>query len=183
MFVTTQAISPLLRSAFSRLQELERRLAGGEMRGKVTEVDTSKAMCRIEIGKDANDQPVLSPWVPYKQTAGAMKLHNPPSVGQTMAIRSESGDVEQGVAEAFHWSDDNPANSTAGDAHKLTFGSVTVDVNGDSLVVTVGGVVVNISGGGVAITGGTITHDGTIIDKTHVHTDVTAGADLTGPPP
>jgi phage baseplate assembly protein gpV len=181
--VYTEDLVPVLRSIFSRIGEHERRLAGTHIRGKVTQVDTQKAMVRIAIGKDEDDQDVLSPWVPYKQTAGAMKFHNPPSVGQTMAIRSESGDVEQGTAEPFHWSDDNPANSTASDAHKMTFGSVTIDLTDGGLKLTCGGVTFDFTGSGFAQTGGTQTHDGHSVDKTHVHTDVVVGGDLTGPPP
>lgn len=182
MFVTAKALSPLLRSAFARLHELERRVAGSEMRGKVTDVDPAKAMVRIEIGKDSDDQPVKSPWTPYKQTAGALKLHNPPSVGQVMAIRSETGDIEQGVAEAFHWSDDNAANSTDGDAHKLTFGDVTIDLTGGGLKLTAGGCVFDFTGTGFVQTGGLQEHDGHNVGKDHLHTEVTPGSALSGPP-
>ena len=87
--VLAQDIEPLFRSIFSKLQENDRRFAGTEMRWKVTEVNAAEAWVRLEIGKDADGQPVLSGKVPYKQTAGALKLHSPPSVGQTMTIRSD----------------------------------------------------------------------------------------------
>ncbi len=199
MYVRADDIYPLLRSAFAEIGDLKRRAAGTEMRGKVTEVDASKARVRMEIGKDADGQPVLSPWVPYKQTAGALKLHNPPSVGQTMSIRADSGDIEQGVAEPFHWSDDNEATSTDGEAHKLTFGNVTVDLKDGQLKFSIGGATVDLTESGATVTvggtsfaltsagfqqtGGTITHDGTVIDKTHVHTGVSVGGAETGPPP
>ena len=181
-FVTVDALSPILRSIIARLQENDRRLAGGEVRGKVTEVNASEAWVRLEIGKDADGNPVLSPKVPYKQTAGALKLHNPPSVGQTMTIRSDSGDIEQGVAEAFHWSDDNPANSTDGEAHKLTFGDVTVDLSSGGLMLTVGGVTFNFTGDGFSQNGGQQKHDNHDVGVTHKHTEVVKGSDLTGPP-
>ena len=125
---------------------------------------------------------LLSPWVPYKQTAGALKLHNPPSVGQTMAIRSDSGDIEQGVAEAFHWSDANPANSTDGEAHKLTFGDVTVDLISGGLKVTVGGTTFDLTAAGFYQTGGMVKHNGHDIGDTHKHKDVVPGPELTGVP-
>lgn len=181
-FVTVDAISPILRSILARQQEVDRRLAGGEMRGKVTEVNASEAWVRLEIGKNAEGQPVLSPKVPYKQTAGALKLHNPPSVGQTMTIRSDSGDIEQGVAEAFHWSDDNPANSTDGESHKLTYGEVTVDLTSGGVKVTCGGTIFDLTGEGFSQTGGMVKHNSHDIGDTHKHTDVTAGPDLTGVP-
>jgi hypothetical protein len=182
MLVTTQAIAPLLRSAFSRLHELERRLAGSEIRGKVTQVDAQKARVRIEIGKDSDDQPVESPWIPYKQTAGALKLHNPPSVGQPMVIRAETGDIEQGVAEPYHWSDENPANSTDGDAHKLTFGDVTVDLSNGGLKLTCGGTVFDFTGSGFNQTGGSVKHNDHDIGDSHTHTGVVSGPSVTGPP-
>lgn len=197
-FVTVEALSPILRSILARQQETDRRLAGGEVRGKVTEVNAAEAWVRVEIGKDSDGNPVLSPKVPYKQTAGALKLHNPPSVGQTMTIRSDSGDVEQGIAEAFHWSDENSATSTDGEAHKLTFGDVTIDLNDDQVKFTVGGAVVDITASGVTITVGGVTfsltgagftqtggqqvHDGKDVGSTHTHTGVAVGGAETGPP-
>lgn len=144
---------PILRSFDARAQELERRIAGAEVKGKVVEVNPSEARVRLEVAKDDDDQPVLSPWVPYKQTAGAMKFHNPPSVGQVMVLRSETGDLEQGVAEAFHWSDDNPANSTDGEEHKMTFGDSTAYVNGggSKMHLSVAGGQIELYGGNVYI--------------------------------
>lgn len=136
-----------LLAIMERLQEHERRIGGSELKGKVTHVDPAKQLCRIEIGKDEDGKPVLSPWVTYKQTAGAMKFHNPPSVGQPMVIRSETGDIDQGMAEPFRWNDDNPTPSTDGSTHKMTFGDVTVTI-------VPGGVTIDVGGTGVTITGG-----------------------------
>lgn len=68
--------------------------------------------------------------------------------------------------------------------------SIVIDANGNinikagtSVVFTIGGVKVTISAEGVAFEGGTITHDGVVIDKTHIHTGVVPGGGLSGPPP
>ncbi|MCV9907181.1 phage baseplate assembly protein [Brucella sp. HL-2] len=53
---------------------------------------------------------------------------------------------------------------------------------GASVTFTVSGVTVTISAGGVDIEGGTITHDGVVIDKTHIHIDVEPGSSTSGPP-
>lgn len=66
--------------------------------------------------------------------------------------------------------------------HVGSDGTVTIQA-GTSIVLKVGGVTVTISGEGVAIEGGTITHDGVVIDKTHIHTGVVPGGGLSGPPP
>lgn len=174
----------LNRAIFAKLQELERRAAGGEWRGKVTDIDLSKegGMVRIALGKDPEGQPVKSPWVRYKQTAGAMKVHNPPSIGQTMAIRSEAGDLEQGLAEPYGWSNDNPANSDAEDEHVLTFGDVTITLSGGALVCAIGGVTFSFSGEGFVQTGGKQEHDGKNVGTDHKHGDVTPGSSPTGVP-
>lgn len=172
----------LLRSIFERLQEHERRIGGHEWRGKVKEVDPAKQIVRISLGKDDDGGEVLSPWLPYKQTAGAMKFHNPPSVGQVMAIRSEAGDIEQGLAEPYRWNDENVSPSDDGETHKLTFGDVTITITSASVQVQVGGVTHTISAEGLKTTGGRIEHDEKNIGSTHRHEDVMPGSALTGVP-
>lgn len=171
------------RALAAGLQEQSRRMAGVEMRGKVKQVDPKKALVRIEIGKDPEGGPVLSPWVPYKQTAGALKLHTPPSVGQVMVIRSETGDVEQGLAEPFRWSEANNAPSTSGDEHVLTFGAnVKVTLKSDSLSFKVGSVELRISEEGAEIFGGKVEHNGHDIGDSHRHPGVERGGAITDPP-
>ncbi|MCO5144541.1 MAG: hypothetical protein M9895_00030 [Aquamicrobium sp.] len=172
----------ILRSIFERLQEHERRIGGHEWRGKLKEVDPSKQIMRMVLGKDDDGGDVLSPWLPYKQTAGAMKFHNPPSVGQVMVVRSESGDIEQGLAEPYRWNDENTSPSEDGSTHKMTFGDVTITLVEDSLTIQVGGVTHIISSQGISTTGGRIEHDDRNIGSSHRHEDVIPGPSLTGIP-
>lgn len=60
-------------------------------------------------------------------------------------------------------------------------GTISIQA-GASIVLKVGGVTVTISASGVAIEGGTITHDGVVIDKTHIHNGVVPGSGTSGPP-
>ncbi|RRY02960.1 phage baseplate assembly protein domain-containing protein [Brucella anthropi] len=60
-------------------------------------------------------------------------------------------------------------------------GTVSIQA-GASIVLKVGGVTVTVSSGGVDIEGGTITHDGVVIDKTHIHIGVVPGSGTSGPP-
>lgn len=179
---STEAVGRVLRQLLDRVVEAERRGAAQEMRGKVTDVDATKARARIELGKDEDGQPVKSPWIPYKQIAGALKIHQPPTVGETMTLRSASGDVEQGVLEAFHWSDDNPANSTDAQSNVMTFGDCKVTIGTSSIEVEVGGVKATFSGSGFEVTGGEVKHNDKDIGDTHKHSGVISGGDDTGPP-
>jgi phage baseplate assembly protein gpV len=92
--------------------------------GPVTDVDAQKQLCRIQIGVDENGDAVKSPWRPYGQIAGTRKVHSAPSKGQQLTLFSPGGDVMQGVALRFTWSDDNPSPSQDG--------SEDVDLRGKS---------------------------------------------------
>lgn len=166
-----------------RVSELERRLANIFRHGTAEQVDPEKQLVRMRLGEDANGQPFVGPWVPYAQIAGALKVHTPPSQGQQLTMLNPTGDMRQAIAMPMTWSEANPSPSTKGDEHVLTFGNVRIDLKGGSLKITVGGHSVEISGDGTVFSGAKIEHDGHLIDKTHVHTEVFKGPDLTGPPP
>jgi phage baseplate assembly protein gpV len=166
----------------SRVADLERRFSGVMRHGTVEEVDPGKQIVRVKFGEDKDGKPFLSPWVPYAQIAGALKVHTPPTKGQQMTTMSPTGDWMQAVALPMHWSDQNPSPSSNGDENVLTYGNVRITVKDDLVQINVGGVSVNISSDGVAITGGKVTHDGKNIGSTHIHGGVVPGGGLTDVP-
>ena len=72
----------------SRVAELERRFSGTLRHGTIEEVDAAKQIVRLNFGQDEDGKPFLSPWVPYAQIAGALKVHTPPSKGQQFTVLS-----------------------------------------------------------------------------------------------
>lgn len=182
----------------SRVAELERRFSGTMRHGTVEEVDPGKQIVRLKFGKDVEGKPFLSPWIPYAQIAGALKVHTPPSKGQQFTLLSPTGDWQQAVALPMTWSDNNQSPSSNGDENVLTYGNVratikddltqvdvggtVLDVTSDHVKIMVGGVTVEITGEGVDITGGKITHDGKNIGSTHIHGGVEPGGGLTDVP-
>jgi phage baseplate assembly protein gpV len=116
--------------------DLERRISALMRHGTVQEVDPAKALVRLSYGTGSDGQPFLSPWVPYAQIAGALKVHTPPSVGQQMTTVSPNGDFQQAVALPMHWSNQNESPSSAGDEHVLTFGGFTITLTSDKLTVS-----------------------------------------------
>lgn len=182
----------------SRVADLERRFSGVVRHGTVHEVDAAKQTVRVKFGEDQSGKPFLSPWVPYAQIAGALKVHTPPSVGQQMSTLSPSGDWMQAVALPMHWSDANKSPSDKGDENVLTYGNVRATVKDDlvkvvvggcsfevtssHVKVSVGGVTHTITGQGVFTDGGRVDHDGMNIGKDHKHKDVESGSSLTGVP-
>lgn len=182
----------------ARIAELERRFSGVMRHGTVEQVDPEKAIVRLRFGEDKEGKPYLSPWVPYAQIAGALKVHTPPTKGQQMTTMSPSGDWMQAIAVPMHWSDQNVSPSPNGDENVLTYGNVRATVKDDLVQVIVGGCTFEItsayvkvkiddvghtiSGDGLSITGGRVEHDSKNIGSTHKHTDVVPGGGLTGTP-
>jgi phage baseplate assembly protein V len=60
--------------------------------GTVAEVDLKKARVRIKIGK------ITTNWIPWLTIAGAVKLWNPPVVGEQVCVVSQGGDLSLAVA-------------------------------------------------------------------------------------
>lgn len=165
----------------ARLAELERRVFGMMRHGTVAQVDAGKGLVRIKAG-EGPDGDFLGPWVPYAQTAGGLKVHTPPTVGQQMTMMAPGGDWRQGVAIPFTWSDNEAAPSGAADENVLTYGDATIRLKGGSLEVVFGSVTFKVSNGGVDITGGHVRHNGKSIGAGHVHGQVMPGGGLSGPP-
>ena len=182
----------------ARIAELERRFSGVMRHGTVEEVDPGKQRIRLNFGKDVDGTPFLSPWVPYAQIAGALKVHTPPSKGQQFTALSPNGDWQQAVALPMTWSDRNTSPSSNGNENVLTYGNVTatikdglcevvvgaasLNLTSAAVTIKVGGVNVEVSDAGVSITGGRVTHDGKNIGATHIHGGVVPGGGLTDVP-
>lgn len=135
----------------SRVAELERRYSGTLRHGTVEEVDPKKQAVRLNLGKDVEGKPFLSPWVPYAQIAGALKVHTPPSKGQQFTLLAPSGDWQQAVALPMTWSDNNKSPSQNGDENVLTYGNVTATVKNDHVNVTVGDAFITVTSGKITI--------------------------------
>lgn len=164
-----------------RVETLERLMRGAFRQGTVAEVDPGAGTVRLKFGENEHGQFLSAP-IPYAQTAGAVKFHNPPSEGQQMMAMSPGGDLRQAVAMPLGFSEGNASPSGAGDQHVMTFGSVTMQLSGDGLSVSVGGVSVLIDGSGFHVTGGGVDHNGTDIGETHTHSGITPGPARTGNP-
>jgi phage baseplate assembly protein gpV len=174
---------------FRRFADLERRVNNGSRHGTVAEVDASKGRMRLKVGDGDGGEPFLSPWVPYAQTAGALKVHAPPSVGQQMTLLSPTGDMRQGIAIPMTWSDTNQAPSDKGDENVITFGPFRIELTSGKLKVTgpeiefiTGGHSQKWNGSGSTLAGGRVEHDGKNIGSDHIHGGVLTGGAKTDVP-
>lgn len=117
----------------ARIDALERRFETSQHHGTVHEVDTAKSRVRLKLG-EVNGEPVIGPWVPYAQVAGAVKAHVPPSVGQQMTAISPSGDPRQAIALPMTFSNENPSPGSSADP-VITYGDFTFTLEPDRLTV------------------------------------------------
>ena len=134
-----------------RVAELERIVASLLRHGTVEQVDAAKKRVRLRIGENEQGEPFLSPWVPYAQIAGALKVHTPPSAGQQFTLFSPAGDFQQAVAIPLTWSEANPSPSEKGNEHVLTFADVKMEVRDGQTKITVGDAVADIKAGSIEL--------------------------------
>jgi phage baseplate assembly protein V len=174
----------------ARVAELERKLSNQMRHGTIAEVDNAKQQVRLKFGDGENGgSPYLSPWVPYSQTAGDLKVKTVASVGQQMTLFAPNGDFNQAVAVPMGWSNQNASPSDNAGENALTFGSIRVELRGDELFITApklkitaGGHVAEFSAAGLTMTGGAIKHDNKNIGSSHTHSGILPGPANTGTP-
>jgi phage baseplate assembly protein V len=114
---------------------------------------------------------------------------NPP-VGSEGLLLALGGRSDRGVVLGVESPDHRPTGREPGstilyDANGNVVSIVQAELrvrHATQIVLQVGGVTLTLSSAGLAISGGTVTHDGKNISKTHVHTNVQGGAGNSGPP-
>ena len=139
----------------SRVAELERRFAGVMRHGTVAEVDPERQRVRLDLGPAHGTKgQFLSPWVPYAQFSGALRVHTPPTVGQQLTAMSPSGDFQQAVALPLTHHSGNPSPSKAGDENVMTYGNVRMTLADDLVRVVVSGTRLELSSAKVTLSMG-----------------------------
>lgn len=148
-------LSDSIQELRARIAEIERRQRSQGRTGVVAQIDPAAGRARVRLLE--GEQEFLTGWIPWAEAAaGANKTHMPPSVGQQVQIRSESGDLSDGVIQSSVNSEANGRPSGGGDEYVLASvgaASVTISGGGASLVLKVGGSTVTLTAGGVHVVG------------------------------
>ncbi len=172
--------------------------------GVVTEVDQTRARCRVRTGEVHTD---FIPWL--ASAAGALITWAPPSVGEQLLVLCGDGDIANAVALRGIYSEAFQAPSDSADVTLLRFADgavITYDSAAHALVAVLpaGGTVAITADGGVSINGpvtingettitGNVSVTGTakvsddvigggISLKNHATTGVQPGSGKSGPP-
>ncbi|MCW4114744.1 phage baseplate assembly protein V [Aurantimonas sp. MSK8Z-1] len=91
-----------------RLVEIERRLAEHDRRnrnrrrlGTIVAVKAAEGLYRVQLkAQGAGGRPYLSPWLAVKAPAtGGVKIQAEPTMGQQVAVVSESGDLTDAIID------------------------------------------------------------------------------------
>lgn len=189
-----------------RIADLERRVSGIVLIGKVSQVEEEKGRFRIKSGDLESD------WLPMASPrAGTTKTYSHFSQDEQVVVVSPSGDMSQGVIVSAISTGETQASDKA-NIHRTVYpdgtvseydheaksmkttiadggsfettigGGVSVKANGSTLEMTTPGTVTIDAAGGISFKSPTLTHNDIDISYLHKHTDVVAGPDLTGPP-
>ncbi len=180
------------------IADLKRRQSNFIRPGVVISFDPAANATVANIG--SADAPVPTHPIPVFTHAGSGKSWRPLKVGQQITLLCPDGDLANAVALPGGFHDQNPAPSssasedieaqrgaarlrTTDTAAFLECGGSSVEVQDGTITLSAGGVTAVLSSAGLAVTGGVVKHNGHDIGSDHVHTEVSPGAALSGPPP
>lgn len=100
----------------SSLSELARQLRNLIRTGIVTDVDTARALCRVETGGMTTD------WLNWlTPRAGRARTWWAPSAGEQVLLLAVGGELDTAFVLPGIYSDDSPAPSASADAFHITF--------------------------------------------------------------
>ena len=166
-----------------RVAEIERRDRNRNRKGVVTEVDHATGRARVKLS-GGDEKPFLTGWVPWGEVAaGNIKTHIPPSVGQQVTLRSESGDLTDAIIDMAVPSDAN-ARPHDGPEAVITKGNTRLEIGDDlvSIAATKIKMIADVEIDGDIVTTGSIVNNGKHVDSTHEHTKTMPGGGTSGPP-
>jgi len=123
-------------NTLSSLQDLARLLRNLIRTGIVTDVDTTRALCRVETGGITTD------WLHWlTPRAGSSRTWWAPSVGEQVLLLAVGGELDTAFVLPGIYSDDNPAPSASADALHISFpDGAVMEYEPESGALTVSGI-------------------------------------------
>ncbi|WP_116131178.1 phage baseplate assembly protein V [Tropicimonas sp. IMCC34043] len=144
-------LASLLDDMRRRIGELERRQRGLTRTGVITAINAADGRVRVRI--TGGGTPLITGWIPWEESAaGAAKTHIPPSVGQQVRVRSESGDLTDATVQGSVNSEANARPASAGNEYViLQVGAARIAVTGggNEIVFEVGASALRITDAGI----------------------------------
>lgn len=166
-----------LRQIEAIIEDHGRRISNIVREGKVVETFPDEGLVRVEIDGMRSNK------IPWATRAGKIRVWQPPAKDERVLLLSPTGETSQGLVIPGGYSDQNPENHDKDDEVVLTIGDIKIHVKDAEIVIDAAGTKWTLNQEGFVQNGGKIEHDGHLVDKSHVHTNVVPGGGLSGPPP
>lgn len=166
-----------------RIADLERRARNRERTGEIVSVDHAAGLATVRFSAQ-DGKPFEGPPMPWAEIAsGGIKSHIPPTVGEQVKVRSESGDLGDGIIDMSVPSTANPRPHDGPEA-VITKGSSRIQIGDDVVEMTTPRLKVtgDVEVSGDVRTTGAIFNNDHSIGSDHRHTDVEPGGAVSGPP-
>lgn len=154
--------------------------------GTIAEVDYRRAMCRVKSGN------LLTNWLPWNSgRAGEDRSWSPPTVGEQVMVLSPGGDPARAVVTTSIYSTKHPAPDDKPETDHMRYRDGAI-IEYDStrhhlrISLPAGATTEIVADAGIDVKGD-MRVDGDVIARgisliEHKHSDVKAGADVSGPP-
>ena len=108
-----------LTELYSRIADLERRMARLVLPGRVEEIDYPNERVKVRSGGTLTD------WLPWSQSYG---IWNPPQIGESVLILSPGGELDQGICFPGVTSRDFPSPSNPSGAIVIDLGKRAIKI-------------------------------------------------------
>lgn len=174
-----------MRLLFSEIADLKRRRSNKKREGTIVELDLEKGLAKVKLSDGYRGKPFLTDWIPWTEiAAGEIQTSFSPSIGEQVAVSSESGDLTDAVIDFSSPSNANPRPHAGVEAVMTCKGS-RFELGADIKHTAAGNAItqaVKIRLIGDVEIDGTIKCNGVDISDTHTHDKVEEGLGESGKP-
>lgn len=121
----------LIRMAIE-LRETRRAMQNLERPGKVTRHGADPRLIKIDIGPEG--QIVETPWIQWREKAGAVKTYARPSIGEHVIVHSPGGEIGRtSFATLAGFTDENPEPDDRGEVYVIANGACRIEMTAEEI--------------------------------------------------
>lgn len=152
MAIPPDDIAGIIAYLAREVEELKRRQRGRVREGKVTAVNPANGRYRVNLGVGFD-----TPWLPVEAlSSGALRIQGEPVVGQTVTVRSESGDLTDAVISLSSFDETHPRPHDKAGEMVIDVGGTRITVTADRLTLASNGSAIELDAAGIRAIGARI---------------------------
>ncbi|MFO1144684.1 MAG: phage baseplate assembly protein V [Amaricoccus sp.] len=152
MAIPPDDISGMFAHLAREIDDLKRRNRGRVREGKIVAANQSAGLYRVDLGEG-----FLSPWLPVEAlSSGALRIQGEPVVGQTVTVRSESGDLTDATIALSSFTAANARPHDKAGELVIDVGGTRITATASKLTLASNGSSIELDAAGVRIAGARI---------------------------